>query len=335
MSGKGNIAIFVPHQGCPNQCSFCNQKTITATSVQPTPEFVKAECEKAIEINKGKDVKCEIAFFGGSFTAIDEDYMISLLEAASSFLKYEIFSGIRISTRPDAIDEKILELLKFYGVTAIELGAQSLNDEVLSLNKRGHTALDVENASRLIKKFGFSLGLQMMTGLFGDSDEKAIDTARKIIEISPETVRIYPTVVLKDTLLDELRINGIFKPKTVEESVPLCAKLIEMFEAAEIKVIRVGLHSEMSVEKNMTGGAYHQSFRELCESEIFLKNVKKKLEEEKIPKGKIIIYVNPKSISKMTGQRKSNIFKLNEIGYDAKISPNIDLNNFDTFITRG
>ena len=177
---KGNISIFVPHNGCPQQCSFCNQKTITGQAYQPTAKDVDEAVQKAL---RKKGYEFEIAFFGGSFTAIDRAYMTELLDAAEPYVKSGAVKGIRISTRPDYIDDEILTLLKAKGVTAIELGAQSMDDEVLSANMRGHTAEDVVNASTLIKSYGFELGLQMMTGLYLDTDEKDIETARKIIEL--------------------------------------------------------------------------------------------------------------------------------------------------------
>ena len=164
MSEKhSNISIFVPHIGCPNKCSFCDQRYITGVSNAPHPEDVEQAVITAVKSKKFNPKTTEIAFFGGSFTAINRNYMISLLEVASSFVKIGLVSGIRISTRPDNIDEEILMLLKSYNVTAIELGAQSLNDRVLKLNNRGHSAQDVVKASTLIKKHGFELGLQIMT----------------------------------------------------------------------------------------------------------------------------------------------------------------------------
>ena len=325
MSRKGNIAIFVPHLGCPNQCSFCNQRTITHTVSEPDGNFVRDECKKALEINKDKDIECEIAFFGGSFTAIEYDYMTELLQAASEFLDNEKITGIRISTRPDAIDERILTTLKHYGVTAIELGAQSMDENVLKLNRRGHTAEDVFKASEMIKSYGFSLGLQMMTGLYGDSDETIMKTARDFIKIKPDTVRIYPTVVLKHTYLDTLRREGKFIPRSAEDSVDICADLIEMFKKEDIKVIRVGLHAEEWVKNDATGGAYHPAMRELCESRIFLKRIMKILNEQDFPQGNIEIHVNPTNISKVIGQKKSNIVKMRNLGYNAKVKADYSL----------
>ena len=206
MSKHVNVGLFVPHNGCPHQCSFCNQRAISGQSKQVTPEDV----DKAVEIAmKNPDSKGgEIAFFGGSFTAIDRRTMTELLAAAYSYVEDGSFKGIRISTRPDAIDGEICRILKSYGVTAVELGAQSMDDNVLRLNRRGHTAEDVVNASKMLKSFGFELGLQMMTGLYGSSDDDSIDTAKKIIALNPATVRIYPTVVIGGTELAELYKSG-------------------------------------------------------------------------------------------------------------------------------
>lgn len=326
------MAIFVPHLGCPNQCSFCNQRTITSVSVQPTPDDVNRAARVAIE--SGDTSEMEIAFFGGSFTAIDEEYMVSLLDAAFPYVKKGLFKGIRLSTRPDAISPEKLEILKKYAVTSIELGAQSMDDKVLSMNLRGHSAGQVVDSSKLIKAFGFELGLQMMTGLYGDSEEKSIETARRIIELYPKTVRIYPTVVLKDTYLCELYKNGHFVPDTLESSVSLCGKLVQMFEEEKIQVLRVGLHSSDGVEQNAVAGAYHPAFKELVESDIMLANAKKDLYKGDFGR-EITILVNPKSVSKMAGQRKANIFHLKTMGYSVKIRSEKSISKYELRIENG
>lgn len=307
---KGNISIFVPHQGCPCACSFCNQKTITGKTFLPDAEYVDKTVKTALS-KKGYDY--EIAFFGGSFTAIDRDYMLELLSAAYPYVKSGEVSGIRISTRPDCITEEILDLLKKYGVTSIELGAQSMDDEVLEANRRGHTAQDVLNASEMIKNAGFELGLQMMTGLYKDTAEKSLETAKKIIEIKPQTVRIYPTVVLKNTYLAELYLSGEYKPLNVEDSVELCAVLVPMFEKAGIRVIRLGLHSGSDIKENMLAGGFHDSFGELVKSRIMVNKI---LE---LPPADYQVFVNPRSISKLKGNGKRNIYLLMERGYNIKI----------------
>lgn len=321
-----NVALFVPDEGCPHRCSFCNQKTISGKVNRLSVD----EIDSAVNIALG-NIGCnegEIAFFGGSFTAIDREYMLCLLERAYSYVKKGLFKGIRISTRPDCITEDILDILENYGVTAIELGCQSLDDEVLTLNTRGHTEQDVLDASELIKKKGFELGLQMMTGLYGDTDAKAIKTAEKIISINPSTVRIYPTIVLENTRLAELYESGEYAPQTVEEAAELCKSLIAMFEKAGIKIIRVGLHSGGNVQQGYVAGPYHPAFKEICESKIYFDNVVSQLKERSVEAGTIEITVGAPYVSMLVGQKKANIEKLNLMGYKVKIVQNRDFEKY-------
>ena len=314
-----NVALFVPDEGCPHRCSFCNQKTISGKTKKLTVEDI----DEAVKIASADgDGKGEIAFFGGSFTAIEKSYMVSLLERAKLYIDEGLFEGIRISARPDCINEEILILLKKYGVTSIELGCQSMNDEVLLLNGRGHTSDDVVKASELIKEYGFEFGVQMMTGLYGDSDETAIKTAEKLIALSPDTVRIYPTVVLEGTRLSELYKAGEYKPQTVEEASELCARLIPMFTEKGIRIIRLGLHSGGNVEEGFVAGAYHPAFKEICESKIYFQNILKEIRRENIPKGDITLTVNKKCVSALVGQKRSNIEKLRSMGYDCRVEQN-------------
>ena len=200
-----NVALFVVHKGCPHMCSFCNQRSISGSSADITPADVRRAAQTAIAtLSESQAQGGEIAFFGGSFTMIERGYMLSLLEAAYEYVEKGIFKGIRISTRPDGISREICGILKKYGVTAVELGAQSLDDRVLELNARGHTAKQVEDACAMLKEYGFETGLQMMTGLYGSDDADSIKTAEKIIAMAPDTVRIYPTVVIKIQLFIRL-----------------------------------------------------------------------------------------------------------------------------------
>lgn len=320
-----NVSLFVVNNGCPYRCSFCDQTQISGHATLPYADDVKKACEIAIKSGKTAPESSEIAFFGGSFTCMKEEYMRELLEAAQEYIGV-YFKGIRISTRPDAIDEEVLTLLKSYRVSSIELGAQSLDDDVLKRNLRGHTSKEVENASKLINAFGFSLGLQMMTGLPFDTSEKAIKTAEKIIKLKPDTVRIYPLIVLENTLCAKWYLDGKFKPQTLSEAVELCAELILMFEKENIKIIRAGLHSGGNVEKGYIAGAYHPSFRELCENKIFYSIIENKIANK--PKDKeYIIYTSEKALSKARGQRNSNILKLSENGYNVKVKPKKNLIN--------
>ncbi len=314
----GNIAVFVPHNGCPHLCSFCNQRRITGVCRQPDENDIDQAVMAAVESKGNYDY--EIAFFGGSFTAINRDYMISLLKSAYKYVSNGTVSGIRLSTRPDAVDEDVLNILKSYGVTAIELGAQSMSEDVLLANRRGHTAEDVRQASKLIRKHGFSLGLQMMTGLYGSSFEKDVYTAGELILLKPDTVRIYPTVVLSDTMLGDLYKSGEYSPMTLEKSVELCALLLKMFSQQNIEVIRLGLHYSEELERGMLFDNYHPAFKELCESRIMLDELRRLCLEKSIPEDTSLnAAVNPKSVSKFIGQKRSNITKLHEMGYDVKV----------------
>lgn len=302
---QGNIAIFVPHKGCPNDCVFCNQRRISGTVDEPTADDVRKILSDAVRINIDK--KLQIAFFGGSFTAIDRGYMIELLSVANEYAEH--FDGIRISTRPDCIDDEILNLLKGYNVKAIELGTQSFSNEVLRKNRRGHTAEDTYKACRKIKKHGFELGLQIMTGMYGSTRELDRMTAIKAAELMPDTVRIYPTLVIKDTALYDLYRSGKHSPQSVDSAAEEVAQMITLFEDKGIKVIRVGLHSA-GLDDSVAAGPFHPAFRELCESKIYLKNAIKKIKKSKHFSGNI--FVCPKGVSPMVGQKRENILKLEE-----------------------
>ena len=275
----------------------------------------------------------EIAFFGGSFTAIERDYMLKLLKSACPFVKEGFFKGIRISTRPDCIDDEVCVILKEYGVTSVELGCQSMCDEVLAKNMRGHTSQDVENAVKILRKHGFETGLQMMTGLWGSDCEKDIETAKKIIALKPDTVRIYPTVVLEDTLLEKKYKSGEYKVMSLDETVNLVAELLLMFEENNIKVIRTGLHSGGNVEEGYVAGAYHPAFKELCESRIYLKKITVQLES--MPKGDIVIKVPKGALSQATGQKKTNKTHLENLGFQVRFEEDETLKKYTVLCRAG
>lgn len=318
-----NIAIFVPHAGCPHCCSFCNQKTITAQSHVPDAGEVQRICRQAYaEISDRRNT--EIAFFGGSFTAIPRAYMLALLEAARPFLGADGFAGIRISTRPDCIDREILELLKAYGVTAIELGAQSMCDPVLAANDRGHTAQDVVNACIRIRAYGFALGLQMMVGLYHSTPADEISTMHRIAALRPDTVRIYPVVVLKGTMLAERLQRGEYRLPEFEQVVELCADMMAEFEEKGIAVIKCGLHASEFVEQDMTGGFYHPAFRELCEGRIYRRRI-----EAQLPgAGTYTVAVHPACISKAVGHKRENLMYFQKRDVTLKIIGDTQLQKY-------
>ncbi len=267
-----------------------------------------------------KNMCAEIAFFGGSFTAVDRNYMINLLKTANHFTTNypEQFCGIRCSTRPDCINTEILDILKEYGMTTIELGAQSMNDMVLSANRRGHTAEEVRKAAKLIKEYGFTLGLQMMTGLYEDTPEFCIETAKEFTKLGADCVRIYPTVVLKDTYLGELYEQGLYKSFDFDETIDLCAKLLTIFDKAKIPVIRLGLHSGGDFDGEILGGVFHPALREIVEGRIMFYRIKKAMDES--GKKRFRVYTDRRNISLISGHKKENKFKLSELGYSFSIT---------------
>lgn len=317
MKRHANVAIFVPHAGCPHACSFCDQKSISGRVKMPAPADVAHTLERALQSLGDDAAGAEIAFFGGSFTAIDPGSRDCLLQAVGPYRSR--FAGIRISTRPDGIDKDILASLRGFGVTAIELGAQSMDDAVLTLAGRGHTALEVERASRLIREGGFSLGLQMMTGLPGDTPAGARETARRLAALSPDTVRVYPALTLRQTRLECLYRAGAYTPDSLEAAVELCAELLLFFTERGIRVIRLGLHDTPSLRESLVVGPWHPALRELCEGKLLLAAALEDIEKKNIPPGPLRLYVATGAQSKMAGQNRRNLLALEERGYRAGI----------------
>ncbi len=298
-----NIPIFVPHIGCPNDCSFCNQKKITGKKDEPSTESIAVEVEKCLSTSQ-KPSYIEIAFFGGSFTGICEETQKNFLDVAKKYVDEGKVQGIRLSTRPDYINSHILDYLKFYGVTAIELGVQSMDDEVLLKNNRGHSTEQVIKAVNLIKSYGcFELGLQQMLGLYGSSAESDIKSAEIIASLMPDTVRIYPTIVLPDTYLCTLFNEGKYTPYTLEIAVDVGSKAYKIYTSKNIRVIRLGLQStEIINEKEKIIGPYHSSYGELVKSRVIRDEI-----EEKINGKDMTIFANKKYISKILGNKRENI----------------------------
>ena len=299
------IPVFVPHLGCPNDCVFCNQRRISGHTEPATAQTVKTAIENAAALFP-KGTKRQLAFYGGSFTAIPTVEQVALFEAAKPYLDDGTISSIRLSTRPDAIDAETLARLKKYSVQTVELGAQSLCDNVLWLSNRGHTAKEVEEAARMVKQAGFELILQMMTGLPGDTDESCIETAKKIIALHPDGVRIYPTVIVRDTELYDMWKAGTYKEHTVSDAVRVCAKITKLFDEAGIPIIRMGLNPTEDLSGgDAVGGAYHPALGELVRSHMMLDKAVELLDGIE-PDKRVVLGVNKSDVSKMVGQHRCN-----------------------------
>lgn len=305
-----NIPVFIPHLGCPNDCVFCNQKHISGTSCFDK-HSVKDIILKALSTVDTEKFETEIAFFGGSFTGIDRDDMIYLLETAYSFIDQGKVSSIRLSTRPDYISEEILTILSKYGVKNIELGLQSMDDEVLKLSKRGHTAECAIQACRLIKEHGFNLIGQMMIGLPGSTLEKELYTA-EIIAKECDGARVYPTVVLRDTELCTMAKNGQYIPLKLDDSIMRTGEVLLIFEKYNKEVIRIGLQSgdELYDPEIVYGGDYHPAVGELAENYVFYKKICEKLNGMETCEKTLVIGCPKGCVSKVVGQKKNNKIKL-------------------------
>lgn len=299
------IPVFVPHLGCPNDCVFCNQRRISGSVAPATAEDVVSAIENALRLTP-PGTRRQLAFYGGSFTAIPVAEQESLLGAAAPYLERGDIASLRLSTRPDAIDGAVLRRLRSYGVETIELGAQSMSERVLALSGRGHTAADVEGAARAVKGAGFRLILQMMTGLPGADDESDVESARRIAALGPDGVRVYPTVIVRDTALCDLWRAGRYKEHTVEDAVRVCARILPVFERAGIPVIRLGLNPTEDLSGgDAVGGAYHPALGELVKSRIMRDRAEKILSGAKRGE-QAVLRVNPRLISQLVGQHGAN-----------------------------
>jgi len=303
------IPVFVPHKGCPHDCIFCNQKKITGQIEEVTAGKVKEKIEKNLSTIPKEGSHIEVAFFGGSFTAIPIDYQKELLEAAFGYVKEGRIESIRVSTRPDCINTNIVENLKKYGVRIVELGVQSMDEEVLKLCNRGHTSEAVVNAVRLLKEYDFITGIQMMIGLPSDSEEKALKTARELIDLKPDIARIYPALVIRNTYMEKMYLNGEYKPLTLSAAVELSKKLLILFEGNGINVIRIGLQPTENIllGKDVVAGPFHPAFRQLVESLVYRDMVVYLLNKTIGKCENIILKANPKNISELIGHKKINI----------------------------
>ena len=312
------IPVFVPHLGCPNDCVFCNQKSISGQKKNITKEDARKTIDYFLENIKDKEGEKEIAFFGGSFTGIDEKIQNELLELANEYIKKGQVSSIRISTRPDYINKEILKRLKKYKVKTIELGVQSANNYILNRAERGHTFEDVRKASKLIRWYGFNLGHQMMVGLPESTRIDEINTAKALIKLKPKMVRIYPVLVIKGTKLEEEYKNGKYEPLPLVQAVEVCKQLVRMFADKKIEVIRVGLQNTEEIsepgsnQSEVVAGPFHPAFRQLVESSMWYDAIVEKIKKLNVKVKEVEVTVNPIDANNVIGHKRENIKKLKD-----------------------
>ena len=313
------IPIFVPHLGCPNDCVFCNQRSISGQQKMITKEDIEKTIDFYLNNIKDKEAKIEVAFFGGSFTGIEVEKQEEFLQTAYKYIEQGKIESIRISTRPDYIDRKILKRLKKYKVKTIELGVQSANDYILKRCRRVHTFEDVKKASKLIRWYGFKLGHQMMVGLPESTRLDEINTAKELIKLKPKMVRIYPVLVIKNTKLEKEFLEEKYVPLTVTQAVETCKELVSMFNNKKVEVIRVGLQNtdeitDPSIEgSEVVAGPYHPAFRQLVESGLWYDTIVAKIKQLNVKVKKVQVTVNPQDANNVIGHKKENIQKLKDV----------------------
>ena len=307
------IPFFIPNIACPHKCIFCNQNIITNTITQQiTPEKIEKTVDAWLLYQKNKHAQIQLSFYGGNFLGLETNLLLSFLNTAEKLILDKKINSIRFSTRPDTITSKKLKLLKGYSVNTIEVGAQSMDNEVLIKSGRCHEAEDTAKAAKLIKDDGFELGLQMMTGLPKDTEEKSLYTAKKIAELKPNFVRIYPCIILKESGLEILFNNRKYTPQTLQESVDIVKKVYLIFKENNINVIRIGLQAseELQLGSKIVAGPYHPAYGHLVLSAIYFDIAAKIIEQKKLNNKEINLIVNPKDVSVACGIKKENIIKL-------------------------
>ena len=318
------IPIFVPHLGCPNDCIFCNQKSISGQKKNITKEEAKKIIDNYLKSLKNEEAHIEVAFFGGSFTAIEKEKQEELLQVAYEYIKNGQVESIRISTRPDCINKETLKMLKKYKVKTIELGVQSANDYILKRANRGHTFEDVKKASKMIRWNGFKLGHQMMVGLPESTRIDEINTAKALVKLKPKMVRIYPVLVVKNTKLETEYENEEYEPLPLVQAVETCKEIVRIFADKNIDIIRIGLQNtdEISDPENtnseVVAGPYHPAFRQLVESAMWYDAIVGKIKKLNVKVKEVEVTVNPIDSNNVIGHKKENVIKLKDF-YDVDL----------------
>ena len=304
------VPIFIPNQGCPHRCVYCKQETITNQSNQPVSTInIKKILDGAIQSNRfDASSGPEVAFYGGTFTRLSKTRMVKLLEAVAPYLRKGFFRSIRVSTRPDALDMERLNLMRRFGVSTVELGAQSMDEEVLKLTERGHTGKDTIESVHLLKRHGFRVGIQLMPGLPGDSERRFMKTVETVVELQPDMVRLYPTIIIRGTELDRWYKEKRYQPLELEEAVSICQEACVRLEREGIPVIRIGLMSSPSLLKKgeIVAGPWHSAFGFLVRSSIHQKRIEPYLPKPESAK-KIIVRAPSREIPLVRGYKNRGL----------------------------
>jgi len=309
------IPFFIPYAGCPHRCVFCNQTAITGLNKPPAATEIRTTVDQFLPYNQRRRKPVQLAFFGGNFLGLDHDTISTLLIEAQTFVRDGIIDSIRFSTRPDTINRETLDLISKFSVQTVELGIQSLDDIVLSLSKRGHTASQSKTALRMLKEHHYETGAQIMTGLPGDTGPQSINTAEILTTLGPDFVRIYPTVVISGSVLANWYENGDYTPANIEEAVSLVSRLYRIFKIHHIPVIRMGLQptEELNDKTTVLAGPYHPAFGHLVLSKLFLEKIIHAIQDRHCNDDTLRLTVHPRNVSVLRGLRNDNIRILEEM----------------------
>ena len=326
------IPVFIPHSGCPHQCAFCNQTIITSQKSRlPDKTGIHQIVTQYLQYKGDRD-QVELAFFGGNFLGLEHENIIQLLDLVQPYIHTEKINSIRFSTRPDTITRQTLDLVRPYNISSIELGVQSMNDDVLLKSKRGHTGMDTIKAIHLLKEYPFKIGVQVMVGLPGDHEDSLFKSTEKVAKLAPDFARIYPLMVLRGSLMERWYTKGRYHPLSLEESIRLVKRMVQIFKAANVDIIRMGLQaSDMMEDESMVlAGPWHPAFGHLVLSGLFYDSVCNKIDHLPglLESEKLVLTVHPKSESRLRGDKNTNLKKLNlrypqldfSIGLDAAMS---------------
>lgn len=313
------IPIFIPHRGCPHDCLFCNQQKISGFNRDDAARVEVAETiDEWLGRNKNRS-KVQVAFFGGSFTCLPAAEQVELLSAVQPYIEDKKVDTIRISTRPDCIDQAICDLLKEYNVGVIELGVQSFDDHVLRQSLRGHTSEQSRNAFRLLKQSGMQVGLQLMPGLPGETSASFLKGIDEVIILGPDFVRLYPVLVVKDSGLEKLYQANLYSPLSLGKAIAISARCYKKLTEAGIRVVRIGLQPSESLEKSVVAGPYHPAFGELVQSRLWLKRIRARLILLG-PKQTLLIHISNRDMSAVVGMKRNNTKRLEKLGFSGRFT---------------
>ncbi|MBW2513125.1 MAG: radical SAM protein [Deltaproteobacteria bacterium] len=310
------IPVFIPHAGCPHRCAFCNQALIANRPKDPpSKESVTAEIARFLTYHRPHHEAPQISFYGGTFLGIGKEWILRFLGIAEGFVSRGQAASIRFSTRPDTITQETLDAIQRFPVKTVELGVQSMDDTVLKLSLRGHSAHDTRRAVDRLKKGGYTVGLQMMVGLPGQDASSAMTTALELAGLSPDFVRIYPTIVLKNSRLETWYQKGTYTPLSLDAAVTQTKGLLAVFRDKQIPVVRMGLQASESLDldRSIIAGPYHPAFGHLVHSEFFFDRAAAALASQRTPIHKAVFFVHPSSLPKMRGLKNANITRLKKI----------------------